>query len=124
MWSKHIPSPTVFLVNDVVFMEKIVVAGGRVCGMAAVVVMLADDGHQVTVVERAADPVPDNPEGAFGALERCSARALGEILCCTSMSEEVMARPGSRQLVTGYADRMSTEPLPGFDREQLLERVP
>lgn len=35
------------------------------CGLAAAV-MLADDGHQVTVVERDAEPPPPDPEAAFG----------------------------------------------------------
>ncbi|MFT4656347.1 MAG: pyruvate/2-oxoglutarate dehydrogenase complex dihydrolipoamide dehydrogenase (E3) component [Ilumatobacter sp.] len=63
MWSKYIPSRTVLLVNYAFFMAKIVVAGGGVCGMGAVMI-LADDGHQVTVVERAADPVPERPRGS------------------------------------------------------------
>ena len=45
-------------------MGKIVIAGGGMCGMAAAM-MLADDGHEVTVLERDAAPPPPDPDSAF-----------------------------------------------------------
>ena len=45
-------------------MANIVVVGGGICGTAAALV-LARDGHDVTVLERDPDPVPDSPEAAW-----------------------------------------------------------
>ena len=45
-------------------MARIVVVGGGICGTAAAIV-LARDGHDVTVLERDPDPVPDSPDTAW-----------------------------------------------------------
>ena len=45
-------------------MGNIVVVGGGICGTAAALV-LARDGHDVTVLDRDPDPVPDSPEAAW-----------------------------------------------------------
>jgi 2-polyprenyl-6-methoxyphenol hydroxylase-like FAD-dependent oxidoreductase len=58
------------------YMGKIVVAGGGMCGMAAAM-MLADDGHEVTVVERDAAAPPDDPESAFVDWDRRSVAQFG-----------------------------------------------
>jgi hypothetical protein len=50
-------------------------------------------------------------------------RGFGEIFSCIATSDEVMARPGFLQRVIDCADRVSLDPLPGPDREQLLELV-
>ena len=50
-------------------MPRIVVLGGGVCGLAAGL-MLARDGHAVTLLERDPAPVPDSPEAAWEAWER------------------------------------------------------
>lgn len=57
-------------------MGKIVVAGGGMCGMAAAM-MLADDGHEVTVIERDAEPPPPDPDGAFSDWDRRSVAQFG-----------------------------------------------
>jgi 2-polyprenyl-6-methoxyphenol hydroxylase-like FAD-dependent oxidoreductase len=57
-------------------MGKILVAGGGMCGMAAAM-MLADDGHDVTVVERDPEPPPPDLEGAFGGWDRRSVAQFG-----------------------------------------------
>jgi 2-polyprenyl-6-methoxyphenol hydroxylase-like FAD-dependent oxidoreductase len=50
-------------------MARIVVLGGGVCGLASGL-MLARDGHEVTVLERDTDPVPDSVDGAWGEWSR------------------------------------------------------
>lgn len=45
-------------------MTRIVVLGGGVCGLASGL-MLARDGHEVTVLERDADPVPESVDEAW-----------------------------------------------------------
>lgn len=57
-------------------MAEILVAGGGICGMAAAM-MLADDGHRVTVFERDPQPPPDEPETAFSAWERRGVAQFG-----------------------------------------------
>ena len=43
--------------------------GGGICGLATAL-MLARDGHDVTVLERDGDPVPDSPEAAWERWQR------------------------------------------------------
>ena len=50
-------------------MSKVIVLGGGVCGLASGL-MLARDGHDVTVLERDPAPVPDTPERAWDTWER------------------------------------------------------
>ena len=50
-------------------MPEIIVLGGGVCGLAAAM-LLARDGHDVTVLERDPAPVPDSLEEACDAWER------------------------------------------------------
>jgi 2-polyprenyl-6-methoxyphenol hydroxylase-like FAD-dependent oxidoreductase len=50
-------------------MPGIIVLGGGVCGLAAAM-LLARDGHEVTVLERDPEPVPDTPEAACEAWAR------------------------------------------------------
>jgi 2-polyprenyl-6-methoxyphenol hydroxylase-like FAD-dependent oxidoreductase len=50
-------------------MPRITVLGGGLCGLAAAM-LLARDGHDVTVLERDAAPVPDTLEAAWDAWER------------------------------------------------------
>src|SRR5919204_4883791 len=45
-------------------MSKIVVLGAGVCGLAAGI-LLRRDGHEVTMLERDAEPVPASPEEAW-----------------------------------------------------------
>ena len=42
----------------------IVVVGGGICGLGAAL-LLARDGHDVTVLEHDADPVPATPHAAW-----------------------------------------------------------
>ncbi|HET8951556.1 MAG TPA: FAD-dependent oxidoreductase, partial [Solirubrobacteraceae bacterium] len=50
-------------------MSKVIVLGGGLCGLASAL-MLARDGHEVTVLERDPGPVPESPERAWEAWER------------------------------------------------------
>ncbi len=50
-------------------MARIVVLGGGVCGLAGGM-LLARDGHEVTVLERDADPVPESVDEAWGKWSR------------------------------------------------------
>src|SRR3954469_13586843 len=45
-------------------MPHTIVLGGGLCGLTAAM-MLARDGHRVTVLERDADPLPADPETAW-----------------------------------------------------------
>ncbi len=57
-------------------MGQIVVAGGGMCGLAAAM-MLADDGHEVTVLERDAMAPPADPDAAFRDWDRASIGQFG-----------------------------------------------
>lgn len=57
-------------------MAKIIIAGGGMCGMASAM-MLADDGHEVTVLERDPAPPPPDPETAFEGWDRRSVAQFG-----------------------------------------------
>src|SRR5262249_10973906 len=50
-------------------MSHTIVLGGGFCGLAAAM-MLARDGHRVTVLERDPAPVPDDPEAAWERWQR------------------------------------------------------
>ncbi len=50
-------------------MSKIIVLGAGVCGLAAGM-LLAGDGHQVTIVERDGAPPPDTPQQAWDSWTR------------------------------------------------------
>ena len=54
-------------------MARIIFLGGGVCGLAAGM-MLARDGHEVTVLERDAAPVPDSLDEAWGTWDRGGVR--------------------------------------------------
>ena len=50
-------------------MARILVLGGGICGLAAGM-MLARDGHEVTLLERDAAPVPESIEDAWEQWDR------------------------------------------------------
>jgi 2-polyprenyl-6-methoxyphenol hydroxylase-like FAD-dependent oxidoreductase len=50
-------------------MARITVLGGGICGLAAAT-MLARDGHEVTLLERDADPAPDSGDAAWESWTR------------------------------------------------------
>ncbi|MFN0028467.1 MAG: FAD-dependent oxidoreductase [Acidimicrobiales bacterium] len=58
-----------------------------------------------------------------GAFDPIAARSFGEIFTCTTLAEQVFARPGVFEHIIGLAERADVQPLPGPDRAQLLELV-
>ncbi len=48
---------------------RILILGGGICGLGTAL-LLARDGHEVTVLERDADPIPDSPDSAWERWER------------------------------------------------------
>ena len=50
-------------------MADVLIIGGGICGLGTAL-LLARDGHDVTVLERDAAPVPDTPQDAWDAWER------------------------------------------------------
>lgn len=48
---------------------NVLIVGGGICGLGTAL-LLARDGHDVTVLERYANPVPDSPEAAWDDWER------------------------------------------------------
>jgi 2-polyprenyl-6-methoxyphenol hydroxylase-like FAD-dependent oxidoreductase len=54
-------------------MARIIVSGGGVCGLAGGM-LLARDGHEVTVLERDAAPVPESLDEAWGTWDRGGVR--------------------------------------------------
>ncbi len=50
-------------------MSEVLVLGGGICGLATAM-LLARDGHTVTVLERDAEEVPDTVEGAWQSWDR------------------------------------------------------
>lgn len=45
-------------------MADVLVIGGGICGLGTAL-LLARDGHEVTIIERDADPIPDSPQKAW-----------------------------------------------------------
>ena len=50
-------------------MAEVLIVGGGICGLGTAL-LLARDGHEVTLVERDADPVPDSPQEAWDTWAR------------------------------------------------------
>jgi 2-polyprenyl-6-methoxyphenol hydroxylase-like FAD-dependent oxidoreductase len=58
-------APVELAVSDIICSRmNIIVIGGGICGLGAAL-LLARDGHDVTVLERDADPLPDSPQAAW-----------------------------------------------------------
>ncbi len=55
------------------------------------------------------------------AQDAICARAFGEIFGCLALPDEVFARPGMLEHVMSFAGNVSTDPLPGPDRTELLQ---
>ena len=50
-------------------MSEVIICGGGICGLGTAL-LLARDGHEVTLLERDQDPLPESAEQAWGAWER------------------------------------------------------
>jgi 2-polyprenyl-6-methoxyphenol hydroxylase-like FAD-dependent oxidoreductase len=72
---------------------------------------------------------PDPAEQIAGVLgvaassDPVAARVLGEIMMCLALPDEVFARPGVLDHVLGLAGTTPVEPLPGPNREELLQLI-
>ncbi len=70
------------------------------------------------------DPDPADQIGnlvaAASAIDPTCARAFGEIFHLFALPDEVFARPGMLEHVMSFADKVSTDPLPGPDRAELM----
>jgi len=75
--------------------------------------------------ERDPDPAAQlgNLLAAASTLDPTCARAYGEIFHLFALPSAVFERPGMLEHVLSISDRVSTDPLPGPDRRQLLELV-
>ena len=47
---------------------RALILGAGICGLGTAL-LLARDGHEVTVLERDPDPMPDSPQGRVGPLD-------------------------------------------------------
>jgi 2-polyprenyl-6-methoxyphenol hydroxylase-like FAD-dependent oxidoreductase len=70
-------------------MATIVVLGGGICGLAGAM-MLARDGHEVTVLERDPAPVPASPQEAFAGWERAGVAQFQQAHNLHSRGREVL----------------------------------
>jgi 2-polyprenyl-6-methoxyphenol hydroxylase-like FAD-dependent oxidoreductase len=70
-------------------MSRIVVLGGGLCGLAAAL-LLTRDGHDVTVLERDAAPVPTSPEDAWEAWARAGVAQFRQTHYLTPRGCEVL----------------------------------
>ena len=78
--------------------------------------------------ELTGEPIEPDPASQIGDLMAAAvvqdpvcARAYGEIVGCLALPDEVFARPGMLEHVMSFAGKVSTDPLPGPDRTELLE---
>ncbi|HEX6459413.1 MAG TPA: hypothetical protein VF032_10900 [Thermoleophilaceae bacterium] len=72
-------------------MAQIIVLGGGVCGLASGI-MLARDGHEVTLLERDAAPVPDSIEEAWEEWDRSGVSQFRLAHFLHARASEVIAR--------------------------------
>jgi 2-polyprenyl-6-methoxyphenol hydroxylase-like FAD-dependent oxidoreductase len=72
-------------------MARITVAGGGICGSAAALI-LARDGHAVTLLERDGGPVPDSVEAAWSEWDRRSVAQFRFAHVMLARGHEIMAR--------------------------------
>lgn len=61
--------------------------------------------------------------GAAASTDAVAARVYGDVMGCMALPDEVLARAGVFDHIVGLADHITPEPLPGPDRDQLLELV-
>jgi 2-polyprenyl-6-methoxyphenol hydroxylase-like FAD-dependent oxidoreductase len=70
---------------------RIVVLGGGICGLATAI-LLARDGHEVTVLERDAEPVPDSVDDAWSDWTRAGVTQFRQPHFLQARVRQVLAR--------------------------------
>lgn len=86
--------------------------------------LLAREGHDVTVLERDDDPVPATPDAAWQDWDRRGIfRAMMEIISMQALPRDVLARPGFAERVMAAANGREAPAPPGPSRDDLLRAL-
>jgi 2-polyprenyl-6-methoxyphenol hydroxylase-like FAD-dependent oxidoreductase len=96
-------------------MPKVIVLGAGVCGLAAGM-LLARDGHDVTVLERDPEPVPESAEAAWETWARGGVVQFRQAHFLQARGHEVLA-----QELPDVRDALAAE---GACRLEPLDRIP
>jgi len=92
---------------------KVLIIGGGICGLGTAL-LLARDGHEVTVLERDADPLPASPQDAW---EMWARKGVAQF------RQPHNFMPGFRLILEKELPDVPPVRLPGPDRGQLLEML-
>ena len=122
-------------------MSRILVLGGGVIGLATAM-MVARQGHSVTILEHDSEPLPASPEEAWRAWERRGVtqfrmpalsvammydadlfRAANEIRSLLALPQEVIGRPGLVDRMMEVASTHEAVTPPGPSRKELLDML-
>jgi 2-polyprenyl-6-methoxyphenol hydroxylase-like FAD-dependent oxidoreductase len=103
-------------------MGRIIVLGGGVCGLTAGL-LLARDGHEVTVLDRDRDPVPGGGEQAWEGWSRAGVIQFRQAHYLAPAGRSVLEEelPDVLDALHAAGAARFDAPFPGPDREQLLE---
>jgi len=113
-------------------MSRVTVVGGGICGLLTAL-LLGEDGHEVTVLERDAESVPSSADDAWQSWERRGVRQfrIGHLFLSRFRDElerelpgvvEAMADAGALRfnILDGVPDQISGGWRPGDDRFEIL----
>lgn len=122
----------------------VLILGAGICGLGTAL-LLARDGHEVTILERDPGPVPDSPQAAWDSWTREGVaqfrqphnfmpgmrdadlfRAGLEYIGTLTPVQEILKRPAIVEKVRAAQEAMKGAPpmaMPGPTRSQLMELV-